>query len=380
MFAWSILIIVKSFDIKCLITEYFEYVIIIGYLCFFVFIGNAIFNWNRNSLFFRIIIALVASWLLIAISDDFVASQIFVSEIKLKWIIRLFPIIVVIILFLECREYSPYYLGLRTILKRSFWKNIKRECNIKIMPILSFSIFLSLFIGIIVQFATFESLIKTNNVLPAVHFSTEFANMEKCKSNTQLLINNLEEYRNEIFILGLHQPEANKLLSKDSLLLKHIHNKRIEAIKIVAMDTLISWIDKTGLDSLKAINNWENMAIVNNIKHIDSLLPELNKAIISLNEFNVKYHNTDSLLKVICDSLYSSSLNGTDSLIYGQFLQPKLNLLKKMEISNACIKLSFFDKQFYLFPRTLVFHAFIVLLIAFIVQILVSGKSVTEGL
>jgi hypothetical protein len=319
-----------------------------------LFIINALRNNNRNSFLLRLIVALVASWLLIGISDDFVASQIFIGDM-LPWITGISFTIVVAILFLECREHSPYYF------RRSTFK----ECNIKIIPIFSFAIFLSLFIGIIVQFATFQSLIQTNNVLPAVKFSSNFTAIENCKSNTQLLINNMEAYKNEVLIL--EHSSKKKSQNTDSLLL----NNRMKTVKEMNSSKLLL----SAHDSL-LIAQLSNNSITKNVYVIDSLLPELNAHINALYDFQIKYCNTDSLLKVICTNDSLSLLRNKDKMLYENLIYNKF--FPTDAKNEVCVKIS--NTEYYLFPRMLVFHACIVLLIAFIVQILVSGKTVTEGL
>jgi hypothetical protein len=55
--------------------------------------------------------------------------------------------------------------------------------------------------------------------------------------------------------------------------------------------------------------------------------------------------------------------------------------ISKLIPQKVCVKIKMpLIGDAYLFPRALVFHSFIVLLLSFIVQIIISGKTVTEGL
>jgi hypothetical protein len=347
MAVWSIL-----FVCECLSENSKFGLIYSGIGIIILFVINAGANKNSNSFFPRIIVAVIASWMLIGISDDFVASQINISVSKTITTIIVCLVIVVLVLLKESKEHSPYYLIF------SF-----KECNFKILPILSFSLFMSIFIGIIVQLATFQSLIRTNNVLPSVEFSANFAAMEHHKTHTQLLINNLEAYKSEL--------QHNR-----------IRNEESDVRRCASLDSLGFLISKDSVffRHKQLLVNITNHATIakHRIKSIDSLSFHIHNNIVSLNHFSVTYCNTDSLLKIVCQT-DSFKFQGNDNLIYEQFFKRDMKENKK-DIVCVQIELPCDKKPYYLFPRTLIFHSFIVLLIAFVVQIIVSGKTVTEGL
>jgi hypothetical protein len=297
MLIWSILFAYINWnfnDVCC--KDYIAWFIITAILIFVCFLVNAFLNWNHNSFFPRISIAIIASWLLIAFSDDFIASQLFIDNFV--WIPFTVSIIIYLILYLESREFSPYYCDLKFIHRKIFWKDIIKACNFKITPIFAFALFTSLSIGMIVQYAVFEKLIASSNVLPVVTFSKNFLALEAEKDSLQLLL---------------------------------LDNK---------------------------LNSMER----NEIQH----------KIVVLNNFRTKYSNTHFLLKVVCTNS-SISLCCEDKRIYDKFF-PQESLPAKV-----CMRITHIPGS-YLFPRTLVFHSFIVLLISFIVQMIISGKTVTEGL
>ncbi|MDR2406554.1 MAG: hypothetical protein LBE13_00350, partial [Bacteroidales bacterium] len=284
LFVWSALFVCFCIYFN---GNYFDYFVASAFFVIIIFVSNAFANRNHNSFFPRICIALIASWLLIAFSDDFIASQLFIKD----WLIWIMSIIVstiiCLILYFESREFSPYYCDLSQILTKYFWQNFRRNCNRKILPIFSFALFTSFLIGIIVQVVVFEKLIASSNVLPAVTFSENFLALDTEKDSLQLLL----------------------------------------------------LLDTTTLESNQR--------------------KEIQYKIIELDKFRTKYSNTDSLLKVLCtnDSL---SLCSKDKQIYDKFfgsIPQKVCVKIKMPLIGDA----------YLFPRALVFHSFIVLLLSFIV-------------
>jgi hypothetical protein len=291
MLIWSVLFVCSCIFFNDKQLEFFtDFWVTSAIFILTMFLSNALSNKNHNSFFPRITIALIASWILIAFSDDFIASQLFIDD----WLIWITPFFVsatiFVILYFESKEFSPYYS------RRSL-----TACNWKILPIFSFSLFASLLIGVIIQLVTFKNLIESSNVLPAVTFSKYFLQLEKEKENKQLLL----------------------------------------------------FIDTVNTDRKK----------------------ELQEQFKALNDFTSKYNNTDSLLKLICKGeMLAFTCN--EYRIYKQYFNDWED--KNCNEKIASIKIAGEDS--YLFPRTLVFHSFIVLLISFIVQIIISGKTVTEGL
>ena len=359
-FSWICMAVWSGFFIReCLSgnQQFNSFIIFIGLGIGIIvlFIINAFSN-NSNSFFPRIIIAIIASWLLIGINADFVASQITISPLY-TWIAMITCfVLIVLVLLKESKEHSPYY-----VIKSYNFK----ECNLKVLPVLSFSLFLSMFIGIAVQFATVQPLIRTNNVLPSVEFSANLAAIEHHKTHTQLLINNLRSYKGELNgqkKMYKHRCESleslTEILCNDSIFFQH--------------KQLLTYI-KNQLDSIEKPDS-----VV--IDSINSLLPHLHTNIIHLNKFLSTYCNTNSLLKITCEKdSFKFQCQCNDSLIfsniYSQFL--KSDIEKKIDCVSINIPIV---GEHYLFPRMLLFHSFIVLLIAFVVQIIFTGKTVTEGL
>jgi len=80
---------------------------------------------------------------------------------------------------------------------------------------------------------------------------------------------------------------------------------------------------------------------------------------------------------MVCQKDQFKCNNAHNDSIYAQFFKLDMKIKEKNKKNISCVQIY---KSFYLFPRELVFHSFIVLLLAFVVQIIVSGKTVTEGL
>jgi len=369
MAVWSIVFVTVCLSKNpqhCIFTSF----IFLGISIILLFAINAFFNWNSNSFFPRIIIAIIASWLLIGINADFVASQITLSHFNTRIAVITCFAIVILVLLKESKEHSPYYIIFNF-----------REYNWKVLPILFFSLFISIFIGIAVQLATVQPLIKANNVLPSVEFSADFAAIEHHKTHTQLLINNLRSYKSEVNgqrKTYKHRCESleslTEILCNDSFFqykqsLEKINNQ-LDTIKKI--DSLLNANDTIHLTlTLKDKQKADSVLI----DRIDSLLPLLHKNISHLNKFSSTYCNTDSLLKMACEKdSFKYQCQCNDSVIFSDIY---FHFLKSNIDKIYCVP---FVGEHYLFPRMLLFHSFIVLLIAFVVQIIVSGKTVTEGL
>jgi len=274
-------------------------------------------------------------------------------------------LIILFVLIMECRAHSHNYFQIYRIFDKEFWREIKRECNIKVTPILVFSLFLSLLIGMMIQLAAYKSLLDTENKLPQVTFSSNFTKIEHHKNNIQLLINDLESYKSEIIVTSTHKLPFDTLLRYNRE--KHIQTFFTEG-------SIIKKMYHANMDSI-----FQAKDLISQINHIDALLPELHSRIIDLHHFTATYNNTDSLLKIITKTCL---LKDENYKIYSQFL--------RSDIKNKRGHIAVFSwkpwinkddvEQAYLFPKLLVIHAFIALLIAFIVNMIVSGKTVTEGL
>ena len=327
-----------------------------------LFFINAFFNWNSNSFFPRICIALVAAWSLIVLSGDFVFSHLLGKNSLVIWgIPAVSGLMILFVLLVECRAHSPYYpKNPFNLFCCSFWK----ECNWKIIPILSFSLFLSLLMGMFIQLATFKPLLAAGNTLTQVTFSSNFNKIEHHKNNVQLLIDDLESYKSEIIVAKTHNVSNENLL----------YLQREKHIKTFFNDSIIKDLYCVRMDSIFRIK-----ALTIRMDSIDILLSDLHTRMINLHHFTAIYCNTDSLLRIISTESYYFKNTDSDSLFCECFLK---NDSAKKDISCVPMPLSWIDdgEQLYLFPKLLVFHAFIALLIAFIVQMIVSGKTVTEGL
>jgi len=340
-------------------SDYYKYLWFSGTSIFILFCINAVFN-NHNSLFPRISIALVAAWSLIVLSGDFVFSYLFYrNEIMHDFVLIVISgLIILFILYMECSTFSPY-VSIRRIIKKEFWR--VRECNWKIIPIFSYSLFLSLFLGIGIQLITFKPLLITRNTLTQVIYSSDFSKIEHHKNDVKLLIDDLESYKKEIIYTQTHNSISDSL----------IHNNHKKCI-LYLVDSISKYYNCEKL-SLIINDNFLKEKLSVQIDYIDSSLLLLHSRISNLRVFTDNYYNSDSLFSIVTNSI---SFKGDNAKICSDFLV-------STNYNNndiVCVKLSNNEEHQYLFPRLLILHAFIALLIAFIMQMIISGKTVTEGL
>ncbi|MCD7908378.1 MAG: hypothetical protein LUH04_11990 [Clostridium sp.] len=272
-----------------------------------LFIINAAFNRNRNSFLPRILIALIAIWFTVAVNDDYVVSMIDIRSNESLIALIATIITISIILLYEIAERSPYYMS-----RRSFYL-MGKECNTKLLPILSFSFFFSILIGIGIQFITFPGLIKSSNILPTVTFNKELSEIEYLKYRTQYLIDNVEFLKSEINTFKIlkevnetraHSYEMkneknttkNTPIDTDFSLVKN----RLDNIRHLSENTsLLTDSEKMFQHLISSLRNLNPKHIYNNYNPgiLDTLLLSLHHDIKEINTFSTLYFNTDSLKK-----------------------------------------------------------------------------------
>ena len=343
---------------------------IVGILTLICFNKNAIKLKNYNLVFPRIFIALLISYSLISLSGDFVFSLFEIAPCSLSIFVVASCFLIVTVLWYDSVSHSPYYKI------RSEWKELRRvsikkkyngryfekTCNFKIIPILSFSIFLSLVIGIIIQLTTYQSLLKTGNTLHTVTFSSEFKKIEHHITVTQLLIDNLEAYKRELITLPTQALDSMNICENREVQINTIKQQfnKCHKNRIIA-------------DLLTSVTKYRPKTEQRLINSIDSLLLLLHSHVYQHQNFVDKYSDTDSLLNLCYDKKYRDNCK-SDIPIYNQFLKEKVSQDNVISIPIPCL-----DSN-HLFPKLLVFHAFLAVLIAFVIQIVFTGKSITEPL
>ena len=401
-----------------------------GWICMgaFIVIVNLILsitNKSLNVIMPRALVALSIGWLTTFISDDLIKSQVKIDVFTTKITFIGVLILIIILLIGESGRYSPYYLG-RHVLRFPFWKQIKYPSSWKFIPILVHSYFWALVFGVIMQFTFYEDLLRNSKALPEIVY-------EDTLEKTVTYIMYLENYKD---VLASYKNDWNTIYStsirtkgssigKDfnkitlysdpefSFYEEHFRQQiedvfvKYNAIRKYRFEIWNDWENSTDkvrykmnvslkdfdfnkleygsshmlaafqfknelLDFLNSVQN-NKLSVKDKFKNITDQLLYLEKQ-ISQTEEEIRYTN-----------LFISNNKNWDTLITWSDYRPE-NCIGLPKNVQECMKLNaivdhnlcrvFGKKRIY--PRMLVFHSLIVLIIAFVGQIIISDKSVTE--
>lgn len=394
----------------------------------FIVIVNLILsitNKSLNVIMPRVLVALSIGWLTTFISDDLIKSQLKIDVLTTRITFIGVLILIIMLLIGESGRYSPYYLG-RHVFQFPFWKQIKYPSSWKFIPILVHSYFWALVFGVIMQFAFYEDLLRNSKVLPEIVYEDTF---EKAVTyimyleNYQDLLESYENYWNTIYSTSIRTIGSSIGKDFNTVTLysdpKFYHyeerfRQRIEDL-VVKYNAIIKY-------RLEIWNGWEKSRdkvrdkIKDSPKYVDfnrleygsshvlavfqfkkELLGFLNSA--QNNELSTEERNkniTDQMLyleerisqteeEIRNTRFFISKNKNWDTLISWSDYRP-VNSINMPRDVQECMKFSAIcehnlcrvigKKRIY--PRMLVFHSLIVLIIAFVGQIVISDKSVTE--
>ena len=123
------------------------------------------------------------------------------------------------------------------------------------------------------------------------------------------------------------------------------------------------------------------------IKHnrgvLDPLLLFIQKELTIVRQSTIKYNNYETLMNWATAG-DTSSVDATSTYLYGLTQNYKNSDLPDNDIKNhKCSRIIYYndkDKPIRVFPILLIFHTLVVLVIAFVTQLIISDKSVTETL
>lgn len=368
--------------------------------------GSAIY-----ALFPRIIVAELAAWLTIGIAEDLVKSMLWGSA----WNTVLYAIIAVLfiigmIIGGEVKQHSPYLTFRKNVLQR-------------ILPILNHSLFFALTIGILIQIIFYDNLIKNSGVMSNVVFNTYFDKADYYCQNLIDLDKAIRQYDDycittdlkNISITGsgvgkqitvIPDTVGRSTTVESTIKLNHqfksqipvdtsnSHNLYIQHINriIIELDSLNSDVGiRTSFlkDSLQelTVNDLTESQKERCIKHnrgiLDPLLLFIQKELTIVRQSTIKYNNYETLMNWATAG-DTSSVDATSTYLYGLTQKYKNSDLPDNDISNhKCSRIIHYndkDKPIRVFPILLIFHTLVVLVIAFVTQLIISDKSVTETL
>lgn len=400
--------------ILCKSRFYQFYTIIILSIFIWIYCSGRYNNPNSNkkangaiyAFYPRILVAEVAAWLTIGIAEDLVKSMLWIEPAIIPIIatISVFTLIA-IILSGKAKQHSPY--------KHNYFTK-------KVLPILNHSIFFALLIGIVMQVIFYDNLIKNSDVLTSVVFNDYFDDGNYYCEQLEDLDNTITQYESLSFLETNVQTNSRSEVKQDSVSLKtnlkadlslftdlneyiSIHNGVVTNFNDISIrlekDSIslkplqkapnsqsytlphnsvkLDAIQTNSIDTIRSVRNA-------NLEMVISMRPPLCNEISLVRSLMLKYNNYDTLMNwatigqpsnVKTGSHYLDTLTSKAIKSHNCCKQINLPVLEKLfKAINIPMH------KFRIFPTLLIFHTLIVLILAFVTQLLISDKSVTEPL
>ena len=359
-----------------------------------------------HALFPRILAAELTAWFTIGIAEDLVKSMLWIEGTFIPICATIFVILLIkTILSVQIKKHSPYK-------HHSFKK--------KVLPILNHSLFFALFFGLLMQIIFYNNLIKNSDVMTSVVFNDYFDNANYYCELLEDLDNTITQYENLSFLeasahtnskseVKLDSASINTNLIMDFSLFRDlneyisIHNGVVTNFNDISLRLEKDSISLKSL--LKTSSNLSNMLPYNSVT-LDAIKTNSIDAIRSVRDANLKM--VISMRPLLCNEISRVrsqilKCNNYDTLMnWATIGQPSfektgshyLDTLTSKAIKdyNCCKQIK--TKQDWLkkilkainiyelkiFPTLLIFHTLIVLVLAFVTQLFISDKSVTETL
>lgn len=335
----------------------------------------------------RILVAELAAWLVIGVSEDLVKSLLWMSKSSIVAfeIVALLGVLalVSVILSVGIKRHSPY----------------KRRVSTypKVIPILNQSLFFALLIGIVVQFVFCENLLKNNDVMSSVVFNNYFRKANNYCSQLENLDKSITQYEHLYYV-----DSAALICSKPSLTDSSVvfTSSLMDALNIYSNPKEFAGLHNGLVESYnKILSRMEPDSICplflqKEMLTIDNNMPD---SILSRQIDSIRKKNLNILIPLsgtLRDeiSVVQSSLlkfNNNDTLInWVTFKETRIavntgsvyldNITEASKKDFICYQTTILDKRF--FPVLLFFHTLIVLILAFVTQLFISEKSVTDPL
>lgn len=355
-----------------------------------------------NAFFPRIIVAESAAWLTIGIAEDLVKSMLWTKRV---WIALLLVLILVgVLIYSEAKQHSPYLN----------WKdNVK-----KTLLVMNHSVFFALILGGITQSVFYDKLLRTSNVLSDVVYKKHFDEVENYIQQLEGLEKSINEYQKfaqdyymslsdmggdnsgqvklEKKAIGVNDTLSivydNKKLVLQSAFpsssnptydVVQYHASLVNAVN-TQKDNLSTMMIRTSCDSVKDffaaffcddLQESDSINLKNDIRNNYNMTREMLLAIHREIQVSKKHCKDDGYNTLLDWTTVNISNNETDS--------PYLNMLIKNDKNAKCCRVVGWgvpNNEHRFYPTLLLMHTLIVLVIAFITQLIISDKSVTEPL
>lgn len=413
------------YAIKAIADFYFEHFaywawLSLGIIAILVILG--ITNSNLNVFMPRVLVAISIGWLTAFISEDLIKSQL---EIPLGLTIAAFGgvlFIVGILLFGEAKQHSPYYQPFKQTSLSS----------LKLIPVIGHSYYWTLVLGTAMQLYIYPGLLENSKALPEIVYEDTFDDAEnyvlRLTNFKDALVSyrqNLDETYVKTTISGVEKSPSNLSFLKADLNysereLDKIKNRRLAKIQHInqVYDDIYSIVveKKSYLDSIVSKGYQDRSFLINNVDSVSFgplLLGDVNKNLHELSESAQLFSNKmspsqidisvnkqlaclDEIIDATEEEIQHIKLFSSDKNKYSELIEWSTNQMVPYEnnktidriLTNDAILKHYFVRNvsFWwfiekpIFPRMLILHALMVLIIAFVGQLIISDKSVTEPL
>ena len=410
---------------------------VLGVASLICLIGLTI-NRSVNVFMPRVLVALGIGWLTAFISEDLVKSQLEIGPVFTTCSCIGVLVLISLLLFGEARQHSPYYInGLKGFAHHFFQQIGRFPSPWKLLPILVHSYFWALTLGTVMQFAVYDDLLKNSRALQEVVFEEDFTKAQNYIMHLSYMKDALVDYQSDLDRLFLKAgvsglikgpnganfmvakmdydtTELLKIQKRSRAKILHIYEKYANVDSVVKQ----TMIDNggygfvSGSDRGQGFTKWIFFGkkpfhkIATEMQQLSFLvdsIPNASSSTLFDNLVNRQLKHLDRLIATTEEEIQSvrifvSENDNHDTLIEWSYLTPSKvegpctmqQLLKNGAIRrhNLCRKVrmwwipdhSKIMSEKVIFPRMLIFHSLIVLIIAFVGQLIVSDKSVTEPL
>lgn len=344
----------------------------------------------------RILVAELVGWLTIGIAEDLVKSMLWIKD----WGIIVGAIIIVLVVTGilvggEAKQHSPYKKTGYII-----WS--------KTLPIVNHSVFFALIIGLVMQVVFYNNLIRTSNVMSDVVFNDYFDKTDYYCQNLVDLTSAVKQYQDYCNISELKDMSLDGKSSNS-------HTYRIT--DSIELTITMGLYQKTVNDDKENIEYHNNIVgyyngIVGELENIydnkdfdvlNSYKDTIHRLCFLSNSFadsiarcqnlqNIKIFPLFLFEEITCvrrntlkfkdfDTLMAWATVGNNSVVQTGSAYLDSLTIRAREEHKCCrnIIVPFWGEK-RIFPTLLIFHTLIVLVLAFVTQLIISDKSVTEPL
>lgn len=370
------------------------------FVCVVVWTGlSGCFNANEENkrinniicaFFPRILVAVFAAWLVVGVSEDLTKGLLSVDNPFMVFVTLVIVVFIITIILLgKIKQHSPY-LNRKVVLKR-------------ILIILNHSFFYAIVIGIVAHFSFCDNLIRNSNVFASSVYCDYFGKVNNYCHQLENLDKVVVQYENLRFIdtaslkkiksktvefddnvySSVHANAMNSFTNLEEYI--EIHNKLVEKYDVIRSrlntyyntpEFLHAEMQKVKIDTIDSISPIEKIGRIRD-ENINKILPlriDIRNEISIVQSAMMSYNNYETLTNW-------ASFNNSERTINTGSECIDMITKEAIEQHNMCYEINLFNgKKYRFFPSVFILQTLIVLVLAFVTQLFISEKSVTEPL